>query len=298
MRSAATAGSSTRASTASEISARRRLSVPTRRDTSSYSSSCTRPEIVCSWLWNSWVCARSVLVIDSRALSSLWSASSSVRSRRVVTLATRRPRSSTGLRFTTSTRSPSTTTWSRISASSASRSRTAGSRSRSSTRRPSMSPPRPISSCALSLITVTVPSSATAKTPSRIECSSASRWSASAAMAAGSRPRVRRRMRRESRNEPAAPRPSPRPAKVIRSGSTLRARSPHVGYSSATIAIPMSSPRRLMIGVCAAIEGVPKSSTSPVHGRSCCTVLSARSMLRSRPPKSLLTSTTPAGSVR
>ena len=33
------------------------------RDTSSYSSSCTRPEIVCSWLWNSWVCARRVSVI-------------------------------------------------------------------------------------------------------------------------------------------------------------------------------------------------------------------------------------------
>ena len=203
--SAATAGSSTWAVTASEISARRRLSVPTSRDTSSYSPSCTSPEIVWSWLWNSWVCARSVLVIDSRALSSLCSASSSVRSRSVVTVATRRPRSSTGLRLTTSTRSPSTTTWSRISASSASRPRTAGSRSRSSTRRPSTSPSSPMSSRALSLSTVIVPSSATAKTPSRIECSSASRWSASAAMAAGSRPRVRRRIRRESRKEPATP---------------------------------------------------------------------------------------------
>ena len=61
---------------------------------------------------------------------------------------------------------------------------------------------------------------------------------------------------------------------MSRSGSTPRARSPQEGYSSATIAMPTRSPPRLMIGTCAAIDAVPKSSTSPVHVRSCWTVLS------------------------
>ena len=38
------------------------VSVPTRSRTASYSPSCTRPEMVCNWLENSWVWARSVSV--------------------------------------------------------------------------------------------------------------------------------------------------------------------------------------------------------------------------------------------
>ena len=60
---------------------------------------------------------------------------------------------------------------------------------------------------------------------------------------------------------------------MSRSGSTLRARSRHDGYSSATIAIPARSPSSSMIGTCAAIDGVPKSSTSRSTGAAagrCC----------------------------
>ena len=46
--SAATAGSEIRCVTASLISARRRVSVPTRSRTESYSPNCTRPEMVWS----------------------------------------------------------------------------------------------------------------------------------------------------------------------------------------------------------------------------------------------------------
>ena len=106
--SAATDGSSMREVTSSVISARRRVTPPIHWDSSSYSSSWIRPEIVCSWLLNSWVCARSVSVTLSRALSSLCIASSSVRSRSVVTVPTGRPSCSTRLRLSTTTR-PATT---------------------------------------------------------------------------------------------------------------------------------------------------------------------------------------------
>ena len=83
---AATAGSDIRLVTASLISARRRVSVPTRSRTESYSPSWTSPEMVCSWLANSCVCARSVSVTLLCDDSWPCSAASSVLSRIVVTV--------------------------------------------------------------------------------------------------------------------------------------------------------------------------------------------------------------------
>ena len=77
--------------TASLISARRRVRVPTRSRTESYSPSWTRPEMVCSWLANSCVCARRVSVTLLCDDSCPCSAASSVLSRIVVTVPIRWP---------------------------------------------------------------------------------------------------------------------------------------------------------------------------------------------------------------
>ena len=207
--SAATAGSSTRWSTKSLISARRRVSVPISRPTSSYSSSSSSPEMVCSWLANSWVCARSVSVTLSRALSWLCIASSSVRSRRVVTVPAGRPSWTTRLLLSTSTRPATTATASRTSSPPSSSSSTRSGRSRSASSRPWLSAGSSSRPRALSLSRVTVPASLTAMTPSRSEVSSASRWSARSAISAGSSPRVRRLISRASSQAPASPSASP-----------------------------------------------------------------------------------------
>ena len=86
MSSAATAGSNIRRVTASLISARRRVNVPTRSRTESYSPSCTSPEMVCNWFANSCVCARNVSVTLLCDDSCPCRAASSVLSRIVVTV--------------------------------------------------------------------------------------------------------------------------------------------------------------------------------------------------------------------
>ena len=83
---AATAGSEIRLVTASLISARRRVSVPTRSVPSRTHRAGPGPEMVCSWLANSWVCARSVSVTLLCDDSWPCSAASSVLSRIVVTV--------------------------------------------------------------------------------------------------------------------------------------------------------------------------------------------------------------------
>ena len=67
-----------------------------------------------------------------------------------------------------------------------------GSRPRSATRRPTGSPATSSVARAASFIIVTRPSVPTATTPSRMLCSSASRWSARLAISVGASPRVRR----------------------------------------------------------------------------------------------------------
>ena len=62
--------------------------------------------MVCSWLANSWVCARRVSLVARLLPSSRSSAESSVRSRSVVTEPITEPRERIGRRFSASTRSP------------------------------------------------------------------------------------------------------------------------------------------------------------------------------------------------
>ena len=134
--SAATAGSEIRCVTASLISARRRVRVPTRSRTESYSPSCTRPEMVCSWLANSCVCARSVSVTLLCDDSWPCSAASSVLSRMVVTVPIRWPWLVAARRFNAKTRVRVAITTSRPSSPDNRNSTTAGSRPTLSTRRP------------------------------------------------------------------------------------------------------------------------------------------------------------------
>ena len=60
--------------------------------------------MVCNWLANSWVWARSRSVVPRKAPISLSSSASCVRSRSVVTDPIVRPSWTTGIRFSTSTR--------------------------------------------------------------------------------------------------------------------------------------------------------------------------------------------------
>jgi hypothetical protein len=64
------------------------------------------------------------------------------------------------------------------------------------------------------------PPGSTPMTPSRMECSSASRWSVRVAISAGSRPRVCFLIRRASRNEPVRPASEARPSRKATSGTS------------------------------------------------------------------------------
>ena len=101
---------------------------------SSYCPSWSSPEMVCSRLVNSCACARSVSVALRLRSSSRSSEVSSVWSRSVVTEPTAVPRTTTGIRLSTSTRASCTTTASGPPTPSV---------SRSASRSPTLAPQRP-----------------------------------------------------------------------------------------------------------------------------------------------------------
>ena len=163
--------------------------------------------MTCSWLSNSWVWARSAEVTLRVAPELALHGSRSERSRSVVTAADVSPSPSIRAvrRLATRTRSPWATTTSRPGRRPVSTSYRSGSRPSWSTRRPTALPSRSSSWRAASLTTVTVPSAAPPPLLHWMLCSNASRWSASTAISAGSRPWVCRLIRRESSQEPTSP---------------------------------------------------------------------------------------------
>ena len=213
---------------------------------------------MCSWLWNSWVCARRVLVVAPRAQLALQGEQLGAVAQGGHG-ADRRPRSRTGCGWR---RAPGRRAPPRVADLGVvpEQARTAGIEDELIDAAALDRRRRPSSSRALSL-TTSPAVSATATTPSRIEWSSASRWSASA-RDGGRRSRACDAGSGANRNEPATPSPRPRAAEVSRSAAPP-ARSPHVGYGWATIAIPTSWWSSSMIGAWAAIDRAPESSTSP-----------------------------------
>lgn len=213
MSSAATARSRTRLVRFRSSDSRCLRRARTYRTTSSCSPIWMSPEMVCSWLENSWACARSSSVVLRKEPNSRSSWASSVRSRRVVTEPRRRPSLVTSIRFITRTRPRRTTTSSR-------RARSPGSPSgavpaRTSYSRPSI--PRSVrliptasgrsrSLRPTELTSVSRCCGSRATTPSAIPNSIASRCSASPAISRGSMPKVCRLIRRASSQEPATPR--------------------------------------------------------------------------------------------
>ena len=165
--SAATAGSATRLVTSSVVRdtpASRRCTYCT---TSSWSPSSSSPEMVCSRLLNSCAWARRVSVVWRVTSSSRCSATSSVRSRSVVTDPMRRPRVAIGRVLSTMTREPTGTTRSGRGLGRVSASRSAGSRSSSATCRPTTPTGSPSRLAASSLTRVTRPCRSSPTTPSR-----------------------------------------------------------------------------------------------------------------------------------
>ena len=188
--SAATVASSMREVTSSYSELRLRRTPSTNRSTSSYSSSCSSPLIVCSWLANSWVWARRVSLVARLVPSSRSSVDSSVRSRSVVTEPITWPCERSGRRLSASTLSPTRTSRSGSGCRLVSASTSWESRLRASSGRPTQSAGRPRSWRAESLTTVTRCCSSIATTPSLTPCTSASRCSTRPAISVGSMPSV------------------------------------------------------------------------------------------------------------
>ena len=127
----------------------------TYRSTSAYSSSSSRPEIVCSRFANSWACARSASVVCRVTPSSCSSCRSSVRSRMVVTEPAGTPRTATGFRLRVRIRSPTNTTASCCAALPVSTSSNRSSTPSSVSVRPTQSAGRPSIRWASALTSVT-----------------------------------------------------------------------------------------------------------------------------------------------
>ena len=140
--------------------------------------------MMCILFENSWACARRAWAASrapSRSCKSWWS---SVRSRRISTLPTRRPSTVAAVARTSSMRSP-TSTVSSCSADVVAMATRAGSRT-SAAARPARAPSGASSRVASSLTSATRPRSSTATTPSPMPWIMASRVSSRAAISSGS----------------------------------------------------------------------------------------------------------------
>src|SRR3954451_15564494 len=276
---AATVASAIREVTSSYSDVRLIRTPSTNCTTSPYSSRCSRPEIVCSWLANSWVCARSVSLVARLVPSSRSSADSSVRSRSVVTQPITVPCERIGLRLKASTLSPTSTSRSGSGCLLVSTSTSCASMSSSSTGRPTASAGSWRSCRALSLTTVIRRCGSRAITPSLTPCTSASRCSTSPAISVGSMPRVCRFTRRASSSEPPIPNRLATPRKTSRFGATSPSRLHTDGTSRPTAAMPITSPRRSYTGTSARTTRPPPASWLPVQAAPASTLRAPRRTL-------------------